>query len=56
MGDLQAWQREAFSRLQQGMDALDRDEEADFPDIFLSPAIRQMCLALDEELESQGSG
>ena len=56
MGDLQAWQREAFSRLQQGMDSLDRGDETDFPDIFMSPAIRQICLDIDEELESQGFG
>ena len=30
-------------------------EEREFPDMFLSPAIRNMCLALDAALERNGT-
>ena len=39
------------------LDAQDRDEEIEDPDIFVSPAIREMCLRLDAALErNSGKG
>ena len=42
VGDGQAWRDEACDRLQRMLDAQDRDEEIEDPDIFISPAIREM--------------
>ena len=51
VGDGQAWRDEACDRLLRMLDAQDRAEEIEDPDIFVSPAIREMCLQMDAALE-----